>query len=115
MKRLHTKRDNTTENSVDMFHTTLERVYAVGAMILEAMALMEEANRPNPWMVENDPMAPLGATWFGEPLGHPIRTEEQDDKTIELHISNGHTHHCAYRLVWGDGECECKKREEKGE
>jgi len=25
----------------------------------------------------------------------------------------GHTHHCAFRIVWGDGECECNKRPEK--
>ena len=24
-------------------------------------------------------------------------------------ITQGHTHHCACRLVWGDGECECGK------
>lgn len=22
----------------------------------------------------------------------------------------GHTHHCAARVVWGDGECECQKK-----
>ena len=28
---------------------------------------------------------------------------------IKKHESEGHTHHCACRLVWGDGECECGK------
>ncbi len=22
----------------------------------------------------------------------------------------GHTHHCACRIVWGDGECECGEK-----
>jgi murein endopeptidase len=25
--------------------------------------------------------------------------------------SLGHTRHCACRIVWGDGECECKNEE----
>lgn len=32
---------------------------------------------------------------------------EVDEHAIERHIANGHTAHCAQRLVWGDGECEC--------
>ena len=24
----------------------------------------------------------------------------------------GHTEHCAKRMTWGDGECECHKRKE---
>lgn len=37
-------------------------------------------------------------------------TEEfkEDSKNIHLHMDKGHTYHCACRLVWGDGECECK-------
>ena len=34
---------------------------------------------------------------------------ENLEKIKELRMS-GHTHHCACRLVWGDGECECGKK-----
>jgi hypothetical protein len=34
-------------------------------------------------------------------------------KMKEYH-AKGHTHHCACRIVWGDGECECRKSNEKG-
>ena len=29
---------------------------------------------------------------------------------IKNYKSQGHTDHCARRLVWGDGECECDMR-----
>jgi hypothetical protein len=29
-------------------------------------------------------------------------------KRINELIIAGHTRHCAYRMIWGDGECECK-------
>lgn len=32
---------------------------------------------------------------------------EADERAIGHHVVNGHTAHCAQRLVWGDGECEC--------
>ncbi len=32
----------------------------------------------------------------------------EDQKKIKQYIRDGHTEHCAERLVWGDGECECK-------
>lgn len=35
---------------------------------------------------------------------------ERDQAEISKLISDGHTHHCACRQVWGDGECECEKR-----
>ena len=25
-------------------------------------------------------------------------------------FAEGHSHHCACRMVWGDGECECQKK-----
>lgn len=28
-------------------------------------------------------------------------------KMVNLLIAEGHVRHCAYRQVWGDGECEC--------
>ena len=28
---------------------------------------------------------------------------------IEAARQEGHTLHCAMRLIWGDGECECEK------
>lgn len=31
-----------------------------------------------------------------------------DKQAIEKNVREGHTYHCACRLVWGDGECECK-------
>ncbi len=30
-----------------------------------------------------------------------------DDELIRLGVAGGHTEHCAKRLVWGDGACEC--------
>ena len=34
--------------------------------------------------------------------------EEADNlKKIEELRNQGHSHHCACRIVWGDGECEC--------
>lgn len=36
------------------------------------------------------------------------RTEEAENiKKIDAFVNSGHSHHCACRLVWGDGECEC--------
>ena len=37
--------------------------------------------------------------------------KENLDKIGQLRLE-GHTHHCACRLVWGDGECECQVRTE---
>ena len=37
---------------------------------------------------------------------------EDDKKTIEwLMQEQGHSYHCACRIVWGDGECECNEYE----
>lgn len=39
-----------------------------------------------------------------------VPTEEEEARDwsrIAAHIDAGHTEHCAKRLVWGDGECEC--------
>jgi len=35
--------------------------------------------------------------------------EEPDEESIEILQKEGHTYHCACRIVWGDGECECDK------
>ena len=32
-----------------------------------------------------------------------------ENKAIEKLINEGHSHHCACRQRWGDGECECSK------
>lgn len=32
---------------------------------------------------------------------------QQDNDRIEDLIKDGHAKHCAFRQVWGDGECEC--------
>ena len=34
---------------------------------------------------------------------------EPDQVAIQGHMDQGHTEHCAKRLVWGDAECECGK------
>jgi hypothetical protein len=33
---------------------------------------------------------------------------EESQKLIEGLTDSGHSRHCACRIVWGDGECECK-------
>lgn len=34
--------------------------------------------------------------------------EEQENlKEIDRLKSEGHSYHCACRIIWGDGECEC--------
>lgn len=33
-----------------------------------------------------------------------------DAKILELQ-KDGHTFHCACRIIWGDGECECNKKD----
>ena len=38
------------------------------------------------------------------------KIEHQEElKEIDKLRDQGHTHHCACRIVWGDGECECGK------
>lgn len=39
--------------------------------------------------------------------------DAQDRETIRLLVGAGHTDHCAKRMVFGDGECECRKGTEK--
>ena len=31
----------------------------------------------------------------------------EDQNLIESFVKDGHTYHCACRMTWGDGECEC--------
>ena len=38
-----------------------------------------------------------------------LLSSTDDEFFIEKHVQEGHTEHCAKRLVWGDGECECGK------
>lgn len=33
---------------------------------------------------------------------------KDDFGEIRKKMADGHTYHCACRLVWGDGECECE-------
>ncbi len=34
--------------------------------------------------------------------------EHKDElKQIDEIVKQGHSHHCACRQIWGDGECEC--------
>ena len=42
-----------------------------------------------------------------------VREQKEDYAQLEeikTLIKDGHTDHCAKRMVWGDGECECKKK-----
>ena len=40
-----------------------------------------------------------------------VRQNRYDQlKQVQL-INKGHTHHCAMRQTWGDGECECGKKD----
>jgi hypothetical protein len=67
---------------------------------------------------------------IGDALGyHPDYMEKQyikewrefedehaeDIGRIKEHQGWGHTYHCACRLVWGDGECECNKKKENAD
>lgn len=36
-------------------------------------------------------------------------TDEAYRRLDELR-EGGHSYHCAARMIWGDGECECKER-----
>ena len=36
------------------------------------------------------------------------KDNKRDCAQLQTLLDKGHTHHCACRLVWGDGECECK-------
>lgn len=36
--------------------------------------------------------------------------EKESLENIERLVGEGHTHHCACRMTWGDGECECNKQ-----
>jgi hypothetical protein len=46
--------------------------------------------------IEGEDMCPLCKSAFAD-----------DNKKISDLENNGHSHHCACRQVWGDGECEC--------
>lgn len=35
---------------------------------------------------------------------------KRDKRQIVAFMDEGHTYHCACRLVWGDGQCECGKQ-----
>jgi len=37
------------------------------------------------------------------------KEEAENIERIKELRNDGHTRHCACRLVWGDGECECGK------
>ena len=39
-----------------------------------------------------------------------IAESEMDAEKIYWFIREGHTRHCACRMTWGDGECECGKK-----
>lgn len=46
--------------------------------------------------------------------GTCIICNEENDKMyrqIDTLINTGHTEHCAKRQVYGDGECECRRKD----
>jgi hypothetical protein len=40
----------------------------------------------------------------------PTELNQADTTRIEALMAEGHTHHCACRIVFGDGECTCMQR-----
>ena len=46
-----------------------------------------------------------------ETNGYPGICEScvKEKEEITEAVRSGHTYHCACRMVWGDGECECGK------
>jgi len=44
---------------------------------------------------------------FGAMSYEEMADETKDLRMVEELQTQGHTHHCACRQVWGDGECEC--------
>ena len=38
----------------------------------------------------------------------PCANCKEDKKRIVALLDEGHTYHCACRIIWGDGECECR-------
>jgi hypothetical protein len=47
-----------------------------------------------------------------------ITPEEREEfkkefEEIAVLIDEGHTHYCACRIIWGDGECECLQKYRK--
>ena len=60
----------------------------------------------------------LREDWYGIHLGIGQRDKQQNKvdahfikglPKIEKLRKEGHSHHCACRIVWGDGECTCRK------
>lgn len=64
---------------------------------------------------DNDPCAGCPAPHSSAPSAAPCppgcpSDDAADTAAIAAHVAAGHTDHCAKRLVWGDGECECGKK-----
>jgi hypothetical protein len=36
---------------------------------------------------------------------------DEENRQISAFHHDGHSYHCACRLVWGDGECECRRQQ----
>ena len=57
------------------------------------------------------PCHPDGLTFFlTNRIEQMVQTEDTiwDKEEIKRLVVEGHTYHCACRIVWGDGQCECK-------
>lgn len=43
------------------------------------------------------------------------REHQSELEEIDRLRDEGHTHHCACRIIWGDGECSCSHLKPDGE
>lgn len=51
------------------------------------------------------------ASGNGELCDKCLKESIEDTIKINNWIADGHPRHCACRLVWGDGECECRRQQ----
>lgn len=48
---------------------------------------------------------------FTDRVSKVLKELEDDEIEIKRLERGGHSYHCACRIVWGDGQCECKRGE----
>jgi hypothetical protein len=53
----------------------------------------------------------INETGLSDLCGECQKEVIEDHKKIDAFLYDGHSHHCACRLVWGDGECECRRQQ----
>ena len=54
--------------------------------------------------------AESGSYWCLQCVLDAHADNEKTLREIALHEHEGHTAHCAARMMWGDGQCECEKK-----